>query len=235
MNEKPEEKLLVKGKTKNLYDIGRGLYKLYFKDDMTGENGVFDPGANTVGLTVDGAGKAGLGLSTYYFEKLNQEGIKTHFISADLNAKTMTIRPTQIFGQGLEVICRYKALGSFVRRYGSIVKENATLPALVEMTIKSDASGDPLITKEALEALGVLQIGEYEKIVALTKKICQIIRADLQQKDLELCDIKLEFGKDSRGIVLIDELSAGNMRVRKNGQPISPLDLAQKVLHKGGV
>jgi phosphoribosylaminoimidazole-succinocarboxamide synthase len=44
---------------------------------------------------------------------------------------------------------------------------------------------------------------------------------------MELCDIKLEFGKDKQGeIILIDEISGGNMRVLKNDQPVSPLDLS---------
>lgn len=52
-------KLVYVGKTKDVYDLENGNYLLKFKDDATGENGVFDPGANTVGLTIEGAGKAG--------------------------------------------------------------------------------------------------------------------------------------------------------------------------------
>ena len=128
-------KLLVDGKTKTLYDLGNGQYKLFFKDDMTGKDGIFDPGENQVGLTVAGAGAAGLGLSVYFFEKLNAAGFATHLISADIAARTMVIKPTTIFGKGLEVICRYSAQGSFVRRYGTLVAEDTPLPALVEMTI----------------------------------------------------------------------------------------------------
>ena len=223
--------LLFSGKTKDVYDLGNNIYKLFFKDDMTGADGVFDPGANAVGLTVDGAGAAGLGLSVYYFKLLQDVGIYTHFIDADINARTMTVRRCQIFGAGLEIICRYKALGSYIRRYSSLVKEDTPLPAVVEMTIKDDISGDPIITQESLEVLNVLQQGEYEKLANLTKKICGILKDDLAKYGLELCDIKLEFGRDENGdIMLIDELSAGNMRVRENGNPVAPLDLAQKIL-----
>ena len=45
--------LLYKGKTKNVYDLQDGTYLLKFKDDVTGKDGVFDPGANTVGLTIE--------------------------------------------------------------------------------------------------------------------------------------------------------------------------------------
>ena len=228
------EKLIYKGKTKDVYDLGNGLYKLFFKDDMTGVDGVFDPGANEVGLTVEGVGEAGLGLSVYYFELLNNAGFNTHFVSADIPARTMVVKASKMFGKGcLEVICRYRALGSFLRRYGSLVEENAPLPAVVEMSIKDDTGGDPMINQESLEALGVLQPGEYVQLSDMTKNICEIIKRDLEKVDLELCDIKLEFGRDSDGnIMVIDEFSAGVMRVREkeNGNFVPPLELATKVL-----
>jgi len=225
------EKLIIDGKTKKLYDLGNGLYKLYFKDDMTGTDGVFDPGANEVGLTVDGAGMAGLGLSVYFFELLKSAGFATHYVSADVPARTMVVKPSKVFGKGLEIICRYKALGSYVRRYGSLIKENAPLPAVVEMTIKNDESGDPLITQESLEALGVLKPGEYMQLVGFTKGIGEVLKNDLAKRGLALCDIKLEFGRDVEGnMILIDELSAGNMRVWEHGKAVPPLELAKKVL-----
>ena len=60
------------GKTKDVYALEDGNYLLKFKDDVTGVDGVFDPGANTVGLTMEGAGRAGLRLTKFFFEKLNE-------------------------------------------------------------------------------------------------------------------------------------------------------------------
>ena len=60
--------LVYEGKTKNVYQLDDGNYLLKFKDDVTGTDGVFDPGANTVGLTIEGAGKAGLKLSKYFLK-----------------------------------------------------------------------------------------------------------------------------------------------------------------------
>lgn len=225
------ERLLVKGKTKDLYDIGNGQYKLYFKDDMTGENGVFDPGANQVGLTVNGAGQAGLALSIYFFEMLNASGYNTHYISAALSQRTMVVKGATPLGtNGLEFVCRYVAMGSFIRRYGSIVEEGRALPAVVEVTIKSDIGGDPLINQDSLEALGVLNPGEYETLATLTKQTSNLIKNALATKGLELCDIKLEFGRDTSGkLMIIDEFSGGNMRVRNGNEYVPPLELAQLV------
>jgi phosphoribosylaminoimidazole-succinocarboxamide synthase len=112
-------KLIYTGKTKDVYALDDGNYLLKFKDDATGENGVFDPGANTVGLTIEGAGKAGLSLTRYFFEKLNKLGIPTHYIDADVENATMTVKKASVFGNGLEVICRYRAVGSFLRHLNS--------------------------------------------------------------------------------------------------------------------
>jgi len=224
-------KKIATGKTKDIYQLDDGNYQFVFKDDMTGANGVFDPGANTVGLTVEGAGIAGLVMSVYYFEMIEEKGYPTHFISAEENR--MTVRPAIRFGKGLEVICRYKALGSFIRRYGDYIDEGTPLKAVVEMTLKDDAREDPLITEDSLVAIEILKPGEYTELKTLTQEICEVIKNDIAAKNMELCDIKLEFGKDKTGkIMLIDEISGGNMRVLENGIPVQPLELSKKLINK---
>jgi len=220
---------IADGKTKDVYKLDDGNFLLFFKDDMTGVNGVFDPGANAVGLTVDGAGRAGLLMSVYYFKLLESKGVSTHFISVKDNE--MTVKPVDLFGRGLEVICRYKALGSFIRRYGDYISDGDYLDAVVEISLKDDKRGDPFINEETLVALKILKPGEYPEIKSLTKKICSIIKTDLAEKGLELCDIKLEFGRSAGGdIILIDEISGGNMRVLENGTPVAPIDLSERIV-----
>ena len=217
--------LVYTGKTKDVYSLEDGNYMLKFKDDVTGENGVFDPGANTVGLSIEGAGNAGLNLTTYFFKKIAEAGVTTHFVDSDLDACTMTVRPATNFGKGLEVICRYKAVGSFLRRYGMYIEEGTELPAFVEVTLKDDAREDPPITKDALAVLGILTEDEYEQLKTMTKQICGIVKEELAQRGMDLYDIKLEFGRVNGKVVLIDEISGGNMRVYKNGEYIEPLEL----------
>ena len=223
-----EKKLIYTGKTKNVYALDNGNYLLKFKDDCTGKDGVFDPGENSVGLTIDGVGDVNLRMSIYFFEKINAAGIPTHYVSADLANTTMEVRPAKVFGQGLEVICRHKAVGSFFRRYGQYIAEGADLPAYVEMTFKNDALGDPLVTKDGLVALGVMTEQQYDAIKAQTQQITQIVADDLKEKGLVLYDIKFEFGYDAEGnVMLIDEVASGNMRVYKDGQYIDPMTLSE--------
>jgi len=223
-------KKIFTGKTKDVYVLDDGNIKLVFKDDMTGADGVFDPGANAVGVTVDGAGRAGLEMSVFFFKLLEEKGFATHFISAVDNS--MTVKSATPFGKGLEVICRLRATGSFMRRYGAYVEEGQEIGAFVEVTLKDDERGDPLINRDALVALGILSVEQYDEVKSATKDICDVIRSVLADKNMELCDIKLEFGKDSDGnVILIDEVSGGNMRVYDDeGNTVSPIDLSQRIV-----
>jgi len=223
-----EKKLVYKGKTKDVYALDNGNYLLKFKDDCTGKDGVFDPGENSVGLTIDGVGDVNLRMSIYFFEKVNAAGIKTHFVNANLLDTTMEVLPAKVFGHGLEVICRHKAVGSFIRRYGDYIEEGADLPAYVETTFKNDEKGDPLVNKDALVALGVMTDKQYDDIKEMTQKITKIVADDLKEKGLTLYDIKFEFGYDSDGnVMLIDEIASGNMRVYKNNEYIDPMTLSE--------
>ena len=219
-------KLVYTGKTKDVFALDNGNYLLKFKDDCTGKDGVFDPGENSVGLTIEGVGDVNLRMSIYFFEKINAAGIPTHYVSANLADTTMEVKPAKTFGKGLEIICRERAVGSFIRRYGALIESGAKLPSYVEATLKDDAKGDPLITKDALVAIGVMSDEQYESLKAQTQAITKIVADDLAEKGMELYDIKFEFGYDADGnVMLIDEVASGNMRVYKDGEYVDPLTL----------
>ena len=219
-------KLRYTGKTKNVYELPNGNCLLKFKDDCTGKDGVFDPGENSVGLTIEGVGDVNLRMSVYYFEKIKAAGIATHYVSADLENTTMEVLCAKVFGKGLEVICRMKAVGSFYRRYSDYCVLGQDLPAYVETTFKNDEKGDPLVTKDGLVDLGVMTAEQYDSLKAMTQAITKIVADDLKDKGLELYDIKFEFGYDSEGnVMLIDEIASGNMRVYKDGEYVDPMTL----------
>ena len=141
----------------------------------------------------------------------------------------MEVKRASVFGKGLEVITRFKAVGSFYRRYGLYVEEGADLPEYTEITLKDDGRDDPLITKEGLVALGILKAEEYDTIVEMNKKIANIVKDLLKEKGLDLYDIKFEYGRleGSDEIVLIDEVSGGNMRAYHNGEYVEPLNVSK--------
>ena len=220
--------LVYSGKTKDVFALENGNYLLKFKDDVTGKDGVFDPGENSVGLTIEGVGDINLRMTDYFFQKINDAGIYTHFVKANFEDTTMEVKPAKVFGKGLEVICRLRAVGSFFRRYGDYIEEGAKLDSYVEMTLKDDAKGDPLITKDGLIALNVMSDKQYEDIKAMTVKITDIVAKEMEARGMELYDIKFEYGFDENGeVMLIDEIASGNMRVYKDGEYIQPMDLAE--------
>jgi phosphoribosylaminoimidazole-succinocarboxamide synthase len=223
-----EMKLVYTGKTKNVFELENGNYLLKFKDDCTGKDGVFDPGENSIGLTIEGVGDVNLRMTKFFFEKLNAAGIKTHFVKANLDDTTMEVLPAKVFGKGLEVICRLRAVGSFYRRYSDYIEEGALLPSYVEMTFKDDAKGDPLVTKDGLIDLGIMTAKQYDDIKAETQKITKVVADVMAEKGMELYDIKFEFGYDKDGeVMLIDEIASGNMRVYKDGKYIDPMTLSE--------
>ena len=228
-------KLVYKGKTKDVYELDNGNVMLKFKDDCTGKDGVFDPGENSVGLTIDGIGKANLISSIHYFELCKKAGIKTHYVSADVENATMEVLPAECFGKpqggsGLEVICRLVATGSFIRRYGEYIKNGTPLPGgYVECTFKNDEKGDPLVTGEGLVALGIMTAEMFESLKAQTLAITKIVADDLKSIGLDLWDIKFEFGYHNGEVVLIDEIASGNMRVYKGDTIVEPTKLTEMI------
>ena len=223
-----ENKLVYTGKTKNVYAMPNGHYLLKFKDDCTGADGVFDPGMNTVGLTIEGVGDVNLRMTDYFFKLINEAGIRTHFVKANFEDTTMEVLPAKVFDKGLEVICRYKAVGSFFRRYEQYCTLGQDLPYYVEMTFKNDEKGDPLVTKEGLIVLGVMTAEQYDAIVEMTQKITKIVADEMTKRGMDLYDIKFEYGYDADGkVMLIDEIASGNMRVYKNGEYIDPMTLSK--------
>ena len=226
-------KKIYEGKTKDVYSLENGNVLLKFKDDCTGKDGVFDPGENTVGLTIEGIGRENLKTSIYYFELLKHAGIKTHYVNADIENATMEVLPGKVFGHGLEVICRLVATGSFIRRYGEYIENGTVLPGgYVECTFKNDEKGDPLVTAEGLEALGVMSMEQFNSMKQQTLAITKIIADDLATIGLQLWDIKFEFGYNNDEVILIDEIASGNMRVYKDGQIVDPIKLTSLILNR---
>ena len=225
--------LIYKGKTKDVFQLENGNVLLKFKDDCTGKDGVFDPGENAVGLQIEGIGKANLLTSIHFFELLKEAGIKTHYVNANAEDATMEVLPGKVFGHGLEVICRLKATGSFIRRYGEYIENGTELTGgYVECTFKNDALGDPIVTCEGLVALNIMSEEMFKSMKEQTLKITKIVADDLKTMGLDLWDIKFEFGYHNDEVILIDEISSGNMRVYKDGKIVDPINLTSIILNK---
>lgn len=167
-------KALYDGKTKSvLTDEGTGAVYLLFKDDATGENGVFDPGSNTVGGSVDGKGKMGLKISQYFFELMENSGIPTHYLDADIDKGLMRVRKLTV--PKLEFVLRYFTAGSMCRRF-TLEAGIPFDPPYTEVTLKDDEQGDPLISERLCIMKGLLAQGQYEEALGILVKVGEVLK-----------------------------------------------------------
>jgi len=220
------------GKTKTvLKDDGTGEYFLLFKDDATGENGVFDPGANVVGGSVAGKGKTGLAIAKYFFELMQKNGIPTHYIDADIDKCLMKVRPVTV--PKLEFVLRYFTAGSMCRRF-SIDPGMPFDPPYIEVTLKDDDQGDPLISERLCLMKGLLKEGQYQEAQEVLARAGEVLRAELKRLGLTLIDFKLEFGFDADGNMCIaDEITPDIWRVRdESGNIPDQIECAKLLLEK---
>ena len=215
------------GKTKDCITNNDGTCTFTFKDDACGENGTFNPGANEVGLKIDGMGRASLLLSQHFFPLLEKAGIPTHFHSADAERGTMLCDHLNILP--VEFIWRDKAWGSFCKMYG--VEQGYVLNGLIEATLKDDALGDPRINREACVLLGKLTDDQYHLCDSYIRKIGGILKQELAKYGYALINFKVEFGVNSKeDVVLADEISGGIWRLLdENGKSVDPVACAKKI------
>jgi phosphoribosylaminoimidazole-succinocarboxamide synthase len=200
---------LYEGKAKILYPEGENL-RVYFKDEATAFN------AQKRGL-IPGKGVVNNKVSAFLFRYLEGHGIKTHFLK-ELSDREMLVRRVEILP--LEVILRYRAAGSFAKRYG-IGEGTPFKTPLVEFSLKNDALGDPLICENAILALGLAEEGELERVKATALRVGELLRGFFAQRGLDLWDFKLEFGRHGGEILLADEISPDTMRLRdERGEPM---------------
>lgn len=214
---------LYTGKTKDVYAYNDNQVLLYTKDETTGwwkKNAdgekyfTEDPGGNEIGPAVEGMGKKNLYSSEYYFAKFHEAGLPTHYVASDSENNLMLVDKATPIGNGLECIVRNFAFGSFLRRFPEYTA-GQVLTDFFETTLKDDQGGDPPISKEELVEKGVLTADQYEEIRDLSAKAAKILQEDLEKVGLTLVDVKFEIGSVNGKLVLIDEVSAGIMRVAK--------------------
>ena len=223
-------KTIYTGKTKDvLLDEATGARYLLFKDDATGENGVFDPGSNTVGGSVKGKGKTGLAVTAHFFQLMEKNGVPTHFLGADLDACLMKVRAVTV--PKLEFVLRYFTAGSMCRRF-TLESGIPFDPPYAEVTLKDDANGDPLITERLCLMKGMLKPGQYQAGLDLLAKVGAVLRPELAALGLTLVDFKVEFGFDAAGnICVADEITPDIWRVRdENGDIPDQIKCAAMIL-----
>ena len=214
-----------------MLDEETNVTHLFFKDTATGENGMFDPGYNTVGGSVEGKGNIGLRVSKYFFELMEANGIPTHYLGADLDKNLMKVRTLTV--PKLEFVLRYFTAGSMSRRFD--LEEGIVFdPPYTEVTLKSDEQGDPLISERLCIMKGMLAPGQYDEALGVLVRVGEVLKKELAKMDLTLIDFKIEVGYDETGKMYVaDEITPDIWRVRDtNGNIPNQIDCAKIILEK---
>ena len=225
-------KTLYNGKTKTvLLDEATGIVNLFFKDSATGENGVFDPGSNSVGGSVEGKGKIGLKISKHFFELMEKNCIPTHYLGSDVEQGLMQVRKLTV--PKLEFVLRYFTAGSMCRRF-TLPEGIVFDPPYSEVTLKDDEQGDPLITERLCIMKDMLKPGQYDEALGILVKVGEVLKQELATMGLTLIDFKIEVGYDEDGkMYVVDEITPDIWRVRdEQGNIPNQIDCAKLILDK---
>ena len=197
---------IYEGKAKILY---KGTEKntaiQYFKDHATAFN-------NLKKSTIEGKGIFNNKISEHIFIKLNQIGIKTHFIKS-LNEREQLIHMVEIIP--LEFIVRNIATGSLTKRLG-ITDGTVLSKPLLEYSYKNDELGDPLVAREHIAEFNWASSAELDLINNQCLKINNFMQTMFKNVGIKLVDFKLEFGRinidGKKEILLADEISPDTCR-----------------------
>lgn len=199
-----KEKLLYEGKAKKLYQTDEaGLLWVNYKDDATAFNGEKKD-------VLQGKGTLNNEISSLLFQKLEQAGIRSHFVKK-LSSTEQLVRQTEIIP--LEVVVRNIVAGSLKKRTG--LEEGLVLDEpVVEFYYKDDDLGDPLINEEHIR---VLQAAEPKQVASMKEQalaVNKVLKDHFESCGILLVDFKLEFGMTADGeLLLADEISPDTCRL----------------------
>ena len=196
---------ILQGKVKTVFELDEpDKVLIQYEDKVTAGNGKKE-------AYVEDKGKICCLISELLFRELEQCGIKTHYISMPTH-RAMAVKKVDIIP--IEVVVRNVAAGSIVRQ--TPLEEGTVFSnPLVEFYLKDDEKDDPLLTEDRARLIGDYPLRELKQLAAEVNVVLQDI---FNKIDLTLVDLKLEYGYDVNGnLLLADELSPDGMRLWKKG------------------
>ena len=137
--------LLYEGKSKRMFEIEDPfVLKVEYKDEVTAADGRKREAA-------PGKGRLSNIITSEMFERLEKMGIPSHFIERTGDT-TQLVRKVDIIP--LELVVRNLAAGNITKRLG-FEKGREFAPPLLEIYLKDDELGDPLINRAHAIQMGI--------------------------------------------------------------------------------
>ena len=191
------------GKAKRVRHRADGLVELSYKDDATAFNGQRR-------ASFPGKGRLNSEITELLFNYLAARGVPSH-ARGRLDERTLLAERAQMVP--LEVVVRFQVAGSLRKRTG-LPDGTVCEPPIVEFYYKRDELGDPLLNAEHIRLLRLATPAELLELEAQARRAAGLLRELCARAELQLFDLKFEFGRTARGLVLADEISPDTCRLR---------------------
>ena len=155
------------------------------------------------------------------FRRLRADGIPSHFVDAPADER-MLVRRCQMIP--IEVVFRRLATGSYLKR--NAVDEGTRFdPPLVEFFFKDDANHDPLVEEAWIWAEAIASPAETEEMKRVGRDVFLALERAWAALDVTLVDLKIEFGRDTTGALLLaDVIDNDSWRLWPGGRKEEMLD-----------
>src|SRR5437660_12170437 len=187
--------LLAEGKTKQIYAYPGDDTLAYMvnKDQITAGDGVRRN-------QLVGKSRWSTITAANVFRLLNEEKIATHFVE-QINDVILLVRCCAMLP--IEQVMRRIATGSYLKRHLEISEGTRFEPVLVETFLKDDARHDPQIWEEDIVKMGLATSSQVAWIAQQGQRVFVTLERAWAKVDVTLVDLKIEFGRDTRGELLV--------------------------------
>ncbi len=197
---------IAEGKTKVVYansDDGKTIY-LYFKDDITAGDGLKHD-------SIEGKAVIDWQVNRDIFEYLNRAEIRTHYVDSPEERVVLVKKLDRKIN--LEVVTRRVAAGSILK-WGKVVEGTRYDPPITQFHYKDDPLHDPMLDGTYIDYLAEAKgASEYPQMRKMNTEIFSHLERAFAHFDIQLVDIKLEYGIIEGDVYLIDEISGGSFRL----------------------
>ncbi|MGA1871598.1 MAG: phosphoribosylaminoimidazolesuccinocarboxamide synthase [bacterium] len=199
-------KKIAEGKTKIIYENpeDHSTVYMYFKDDITAGDGAKHD-------LLEGKALIDWKINRDIFEYLNRKHVKTHYIASPQEHFSLVKKLDQKIN--LEVITRRIAAGSIVK-WGNIAEGTRFDPIIHQFHYKDDPLHDPMLDSGYIDYI-ITHKGatEYDQMREINAEVFLHLESAFSNFNVQLIDIKLEYGIIGGSIYLIDEISGGSFRL----------------------
>jgi phosphoribosylaminoimidazole-succinocarboxamide synthase len=209
--------LLAEGKTKLIYACPDDDTLAYMvnKDQITAGDGV-----RRNELT--GKSRWSTITTANIFRLLNDANIATHFVE-QVNDVTLVVRRCTMLP--VEQVQRRIATGSYLKRHPETSEGTRFEPVLVETFLKDDARHDPQIWAKDIIEMGLASTIEIAWMAQQGQRVFETLERAWATVDVTLVDLKIEFGRDTSGDLLVaDVIDNDSWRLWPGGDKTRMLD-----------